>query len=305
MGSRPLPFPLFPIPGSREYEKNKDKLKQKNIINLHGQLWPLIESSRVDEYRRLARFLLMPSIIRAKDNLDLLSQKNRNIFLEELKYNNKFIDLCLKRETPLLEIENELKKKDQNILYISASPKKKKNSRSKKAGDIFLEEMKNNYLDLNIDKIELSDEDLEFIDLGFINFLYDNNNKNNKLAVLSEKYISLFRKADKIVISTPMWGRSIPSNLKCFFELISSRLVFKKEDPFRKKSICCILSRKGNYSKKDSASINDEEINFQELSLYSFADSVGLGKDIEFIYLEGKSSVGDRKEKIQELAKTF
>lgn len=113
-GAVPCPFPVFLFPRNLDYQRYYSLIKHKDLSELHGHLWPLIPCKKVKIYRNLFNFLSCLNVEDAKKNLMLLPKKLREIFLEELKLSEKFVDLCLrcKEDTipNLKAIERELEK---------------------------------------------------------------------------------------------------------------------------------------------------------------------------------------------------
>jgi len=99
-GGRSSPFPVFISPLSTDFVKFKDIIKDKDISELHGQLWPLIESKKVKSYQKLFRFLISEN-----EDLNLLDEDLRTIYLEEKDLCDRFITLCLEHEDTLKNLE--------------------------------------------------------------------------------------------------------------------------------------------------------------------------------------------------------
>jgi FMN-dependent NADH-azoreductase len=311
MKSFPLPFPLYIFPNTEEYNINKQYLETKSISELHGQLWPLISKDKIKSYQNLLKFLLIDNLEQAKDNLSLLTDEMKEVFLEELKINDYFVDACLESEKEdldtLLSIEQKLKaykKRKENLLYISASARSGLNSTSNMLGDFFCRQYKEHNSEAEINYINLAQEPIEFINEEYVDFInhklsHENlSEKTIKMLQLTEKYIKMLRYADKILISTPMYTLSVPAILKAFFELIASRMFYDLGDSFSKKKVCCIITRDGVYHK------NNRD-NVQEHTIRAFFNFMGLSSGVDFICAEGlyieerqESVINNTKEKI-------
>jgi FMN-dependent NADH-azoreductase len=318
MKSFPLPFPLYIFPTTEEYRINKQYLEIKSITELHGQLWPLINADQLKAYQNLLKFLLIDNLEEAKKNLHLLTDEMKEFFLEELKINDYFVDACLEAEKEdldtLLTIEQKLKgykKRKENLLYISASPRSGLNSTSKMLGEYFCRQYKEHNSDVEINSIHLGQEPISFVNEEYVDFINHQltfeslSEKTRNLVQLTEKYIKMLRYADKILISTPMYTLSVPAILKAFFELIASRLFYDLGDSFSKKKVCCIITRDGIYHE------NNRD-NVQEGTIRAAFNFMGLSSGVDFICAEGlyiqerqEAVINNAKEKILNYIKSF
>ncbi len=118
-GARPAPFPVFLFPGSADYVYYYKFIKNKNISELHGQIWPLINDNNKLKYVNLLKFLRSYDLKEAKSNLFLLDEEFKNLLLNEINNIDKFIELCLNSN---YDSYYELNKIEKEIKY-----KKKKN----------------------------------------------------------------------------------------------------------------------------------------------------------------------------------
>jgi FMN-dependent NADH-azoreductase len=290
--SVPLPFPVYIFQNTPEYNKNREKLKNKKTSELHGQLWPLLENDKISEYQNLLQFLLIKNLDDAKQRVSLLTPAMKKAFSEELKVNQQFVNFCLQYEdTPdnLLLIENKISESSQKnkvLLQIIANPKADSDSVSRRLSNHFIKNHLIEHPDYETMTIDLYLEGITFINSEFIDFIYrrkrkeDTSQQTRHLISLTEKYIEKIKLADKIVIAAPMWTMSIPSILKSFFEMVASYLFYYLNEKLENKPVCCILTRDGSYKKEDSG-------NVQEKSIISAFEFIGVGTNIKFIIAEG------------------
>ena len=61
-GGLPTPFPLSPVPGTREYERLEPHLRGKELSELNGHLWPALPSAR-----HVALYDILYDVIRQED----------------------------------------------------------------------------------------------------------------------------------------------------------------------------------------------------------------------------------------------
>lgn len=303
MKSNPIPFPLFVFPGTEEFKKNREELKEKRLDEFHGQLWPLVTDSKVDDYKNLLRFLSISELDRAKKSLNLLNKEMSEAFLDELKINEYFVQMCLdSQKDDIIELEKIEKKaeiyekRNEKILHICASPKTTDESTSKQLGTFFCNEYVSLRPNCDVENLDLSAEPIDFVSEEYVYFIehkLDFNElteKTKKQIELTDKYIRLLRLADRVVISTPMYTLSIPSILKAFFEMISSRLFYDLNDKINTKPVYCILTRDGEYENFNAKK------NIQEFSILTALGFIGIGENIDFICAEGLYSK-DKKDK--------
>ncbi len=94
-------------------------------------------------------------------------------------------------------------------------------------------------------------ESISFISEEYVDAVFkevvDVTEETEQLLRKADYYIHLLRQADRIVVACPMWTFSIPSILKAFFELVSSRLFYYYRLTIDDKPVACILARHGRY----------------------------------------------------------
>jgi len=271
LGCHPIPFPLYVFPKTKEHKGDKE------VSDLHGQLWPMINSEEIPLYQNLLRFLATGKL----DDKDL-DPRLKNVYRQELRYSEKFLKMA---DGDLEQIEKELY---EDVLYISVSPGSK--AVSKKLGEYFIEKYRSNH-NVKLTRLDLYKEDIEFLDDEFIDVIYrrkkveDVSEKTRKTIKNTDRFISMLKKADTIIITTPMWTMSIPGILKSMLESIASRMYYDLGEKFEKKQVYCILTRDGVYEKCGKET--DPLINVQELSLMAALDFIGIGREIDFITAQG------------------
>ncbi len=308
----PLPFPLYVFPKTIEFSENREQLEKKSFSELHGQLWPLVKQSELDMYRNLLRFLLIGDLEKAKKNLHLLAPGLRSLFLEELALSEEFIALCesAEEDSPeeLARIENTMQKRigARKLLYIFVNPKPEERSTSRRMGRVFVERWQKENPEGEVTELDLYRDGLTFLTEDFLDFIYHRKTREElsdearHLVDLTDRYVALLREADRIVLATPMYTLSIPAILKAFFEVVASRLFFEMGETLSPKPVCCILPRDGVYPELGRGRIDDPQINVQERLLLSAFDFIGIGREIEFLPVQGLHDASRREEILSE-----
>jgi len=290
----PLAFSLYVFPNTREYSENSGVLASKDITSLHGQLWPLVPDRLVREYESLLKFLRIDDFDRAVEASGGLPPRLAAAFRKELAVNEAFVEMCLASDKEDIDtlrlIESKLDSPEitrPNILHIAASPRKAGVSASRIMGKHLCDEYMKKVPGCRLDTIDLASEPLAFINEEYTEFINKRlsysvmSDYTKHLVDLTDKYIALLRKADRIVFSVPMYTLSIPSSLKCFFELVASRLFYDMHDKLRKRKVCCILTRDGVYGGKS------EMKSVQEESLSTALGFIGLADEPKFVVAQG------------------
>ena len=306
LGGKPTPFPVFLFPLSEDYERYKDLLQHKDLSELHGQRWPLIDSCDVPKYQNLLRFLLIRDLSSASRNLFLLTPDLVAAYQRERYLIADFIARCQEakedsiEELQRIEIQMEKKlqsfavdKKKTNILYIVANPKQAESSVTRQLGKYFIDKLSEKYDDCQLEVIDLYKEKITFISEEFIEAVFrekiDLSVETEEIVRSADHYISLMHKADKIVIVCPMWTFSIPSILKAFFEIVTSRLFYYYDKTIEDKPVLCILARHGRYLPPVGADQKwrPKYLNSQEPSLISALQLIGVRSGLQFVCAEG------------------
>ena len=108
------------------------------------------------------------------------------------------------------------------ILRIDASANVS-TSNSKKLGDILIEKLETQYQDIEVKQRDLN-QDLYFIDESWVsaNFtpLDDRTEAQLQRLAFSDQLIDEIRRADHIVLTTPMYNFGVPATLKSWIDLI-------------------------------------------------------------------------------------
>ena len=296
----PIPFPLYLFPNTAEYRRAAAALKGKDLTSLHGQLWPLVPDGKVRAYRRLLRFLSVDSLPRALRAVRLLSPEMRKAFRAELAQSEAFVRLCQgspgEGPAALARVERALASpalRRPTVLHISASPRGAR-SVSRRLGDHFCREYAAGLPGARLLRLDLAREPLEFIDEDYTRFVAHERPlgrlgpRARRLAALTDKYVALLRSADRVVISSPMYTLSIPAALKCFFELVASRLFYEMNDKLPPRKVCCVLARDGVYG------TDPEMRSIQEDSLATALKFIGVAGEVRFAAAQGLYEPGDR-----------
>lgn len=315
MDTSPTPFPVYFFPQSLDYFRYSALLKKKDITDLHGELFPLICGKDVGVYKNLLEFFMISDIKKILNNIYLLTPQLRDIFMRELEVCGKFINLARSVEKDSIEnlkkIEKEIYMKKltkfKNLLYISANPKPVERSVSKQFGEYFISEYLKIVPTSFVKRVDLCKENIDFINEEYIDYVYhrkdfnDVSMKTKKLIRLGEKYITEIEKSDIILLTVQMWTWSIPSILKCYLEIISSMLIFRKKSKFKSKKVICILTREGDYPQETD----------QEKTIKTIMKEMGLSDNVEFIIIDridplnpyGRINADEIKKKIVKIIK--
>lgn len=330
LGGKPTPFPVFLFPHSEDYERYGELLRGKNLAELHGQRWPLIEAADVPKYQNLLRFLLIPDLAQASRNLSLLTPDLLDAYQRERYLIEDFVALCQTAPCDSLDelkaIEMELEEKQRryqsknhrlNILHIIANPKRSEKSVTRQLGSYFLERLKEKYT-CEVHTIELYEEEIPFISEEYVNAVFKDvlevSEETATLIRKADRYICMLRQADRIVVACPMWTFSIPSILKAFFEMVTSRLYYYYHLTIDDKPVLCILSRHGRYLPPAGSgpSWRPKYLNSQEPSLIAAFQIMGVIRGLHFVCAEGlympdnQQGVIDRaKQELDVLAEHF
>src|ERR1700722_8532306 len=122
------------------------------------------------------------------------------------------------------------------LLYLKASPRKTK-SQSIQLADAYLNALRSNNPDLEVDTIDLWEEDLPAFDgdknaakLQVIAGHQPNGSQRSawdELVTIADRFIA----ADRYLIATPMWNAGIPYRLKHYIDLIHQPGLLWDVDP--------------------------------------------------------------------------
>lgn len=94
-GGNPMCFPLTLVKKSGDYEKYSDIVKNKDLTELNGHLWPLLPTDKLELYRNLLFFLNSRTHEELMENVKLLPNELRLRFVLSWTRSKEFIRLCL------------------------------------------------------------------------------------------------------------------------------------------------------------------------------------------------------------------
>ncbi|MHC5086962.1 MAG: FMN-dependent NADH-azoreductase [Planctomycetota bacterium] len=113
----------------------------------------------------------------------------------------------------------------QKLLYIQASPRKER-SKSTQVASAFLESYQKSHADDTVDTLNIFEEDLPTFDGLKVQAKYtilhgkEHTPEERQAWDAIEKIITHFKRADKYVLSLPMWNFSIPYRLKQYIDIL-------------------------------------------------------------------------------------
>jgi FMN-dependent NADH-azoreductase len=171
-----------------------------------------------------------------------------------------------------------------HLLYIEASPRKKRSS-SIEVANVFLDSYREHHPDDQIETIDLWHQDLPPFDGDIIDSKYAimhgqaHTEAQRKAWRAVELIIDDFKKADKYVISLPMWNFGIPYRLKHYFDLLiqpSYTFSYSPNEGYKGlvtgKPVLAIYSRGGAYGPGTGA----EGFDFQKSYLEAILKFIGF-----------------------------
>ena len=113
----------------------------------------------------------------------------------------------------------------QKLLYIQASPRKER-SKSTQVASAFLESYQKSHADDMVETLNIFEEDLPTFDGLKVQAKYtilhgkEHTPEERQAWDAIEKIITHFKRADKYVLSLPMWNFSIPYRLKQYIDIL-------------------------------------------------------------------------------------
>jgi FMN-dependent NADH-azoreductase len=180
-----------------------------------------------------------------------------------------------------------------DLLYIEASPRKKRSSSIQIAND-FLEAYRQSHPSVDIKTIDLWQKQLPAFDGDVIDAKYaimhgkSHTESQRKSWHAVEELIQEFKQAKKYVFSLPMWNFSIPYCLKHYFDLIvqpTYTFSFSPETGYQGlvtgKTAMVIYSRGGAYGPGSGA----EGLDFQRSYIQTILGFIGI-TDVQAIVVE-------------------
>jgi len=206
------------------------------------------------------------------------------------------------------------------LFYIESSPRKKRSS-SIEVAHAFLEAYRQNHPANEVETLDLWQKEIPHFDGDVIDAKYaimngqSHTEAQRKAWRAVEQMIADFKKADRYLISLPMWNFSIPYKLKHFFDVIvqpSYTFSFSPTEGYKglvtDKPVVLIYSRGGAYG----SGTGGESFDMQKSYMETILKFIGF-TDIRSIVIEPtlaspdlkEESVKHAKEKAVEMAKTF
>ena len=207
------------------------------------------------------------------------------------------------------------------LLHIEASPRGER-SKSTAVAKSFLDSYQKAHLDDEVVTLNLFDAELPVLDAGTLAAKYKYLHGQEPTPEESKRWapvvaaVEVFKSADKIVISTPMWNFSIPYRLKHYIDiLVQPGLTFSytPEEGYTGlvtgKRVLIVCARGGQYAEGSDAAAFDMQTKYLELIL-GFIGLAELTWVIAEPLLMGGPDVAAKaveaaKAQAAELAKTF
>lgn len=210
------------------------------------------------------------------------------------------------------------------VLYITASPKKEKDSASKTAGKLFIEKWKHHNPDAEIQQIDLYNVDIPRMNqrhvmgtatlsegTDFEKLSAEEQQQTKRIDEIGDQFVA----ADRYIIATPMWSIFFPAILKQYIDcvIINGKTILVTDDEVegllgdKERKMLYIQSSGGIYPK-----ILGRKVNHGEAYLKDTFKFLGVAK-FESIMIEGVDmqgvGFGDAMKKvehdIEKVAKTF
>lgn len=191
-----------------------------------------------------------------------------------------------------------------HLLYIESSPRKKR-SASIEIAHVFLEEYKKAHPVNEVEELDLWHTELPEFDGDVIDAKYSimhgqsQTEAQRKSWRKVENLITQFKKADKYLISLPMWNFNIPYKLKQYIDVIvqpSYTFTFSPDQGYKglvlNKPVTLIYARGGDYHEGSGAEALDLQVKYMETIL----KFIGF-TDIRNIVIEPTLASPDSKEK--------
>lgn len=191
------------------------------------------------------------------------------------------------------------------LLYIEASPRKKRSSSIEIAHD-FLDAYRQHYPRDEVETLDLWQKELPVIDGDVIDAKYaimhgqSHTEAQRKAWRAVEQTISDFKQADAYLFSIPMWNFSIPYPLKHYFDVIvqpSYTFSFSPSEGYKglvtNKPVVVIYSRGGSYSPGSGA----EALDFQQKYMETILKFIGF-TTIHSILIEPTLSSPETKDQV-------
>ncbi|MCX7641648.1 MAG: NAD(P)H-dependent oxidoreductase [Elusimicrobiales bacterium] len=313
------PFPVFIFPGTKDFNTYKKLIKNKDFSLLHGQLWPLLPSEKVNDYDAMVNFMIEKdnNIKKIPSKIDILPKYMKNILLDEIEKIDSFIEKCLNANTDNIEtlkkieeaiLAKKIKTINKNIKLhiINASFTNYKKSLSIKLKKIFINNLKKIKNDIIISETNLSKKTPPFITSEYIEIIKNSkkiakvSTKTNKVFKYIEKELANIENADILLITTPMYTLTIPAALLSYFELIASYCYFFRKKMINKKNVIVIITRGGTYPENGIPYKEGYRyINCQEITIDAIMDMLGISQEVKYIVCQNQFSKKNKNKEIK------
>lgn len=205
------------------------------------------------------------------------------------------------------------------LLYVKANPKSDRDSYSAQLANFFLTNYKQNHPNETIEKLDLYNEDIPFLDVDVFR-AWGKFAKQEDLTGLElekvermDELTNQFLNADKVVVAAPFWNLSYPPMLKAYIDTIcinGKTFHYTESGPeglVPDKPCLLIETRGGIYSKGPSA-----ELEFSQRYLKTIMGFMGI-KNFQSVIAEGldidpnkrRDIIKKAEEELVTLSKTF
>ncbi len=197
-----------------------------------------------------------------------------------------------------------------SLLYIEASPRKKRSSSIQIAHD-FLDAFRQSHPDEEIETIDLWQKEIPSFDGDVIDAKYaithgqSHTEAQRKAWRPVEQLIADFKQADRYLFSLPMWNFGIPYKLKHYIDALvqpSYAFSYSSTEGYKglitNKPAILIYSRGGDYGPGTGA----ESLDFQKSYMETILKFIGF-TDIRSIIIEPTQQSPEKKEQSMKRAK--
>lgn len=204
------------------------------------------------------------------------------------------------------------------LLYINANPKEEKNSFSMQLGRTFLNEIKQNYDEMEIVEIDLYKANIPAIDADVLNgwekMSKDKQLTNAEIAKIGQMSMLLeeFISTKRYVLVTPMWNFLFPPVLKAYIDcLVMAGKTFSYEEHeahglLKDRKILHIQATGGLYDHTDHEKLNYADNYLRDIfSLIGIDDFSHIGVEDTHNIKDAKTNLIKAKNKLLEVVKRF
>jgi len=206
-----------------------------------------------------------------------------------------------------------------NVLFVKVNPKSDDHSASTTLANYFLEQYKAENPNDTIEKLDLYNEDIPFLDVDVFSAWGKFAEQKDLTEVEAEKVTRMdkltnqFLEADKVIFAAPFWNLSYPPMLKAYIDTIcinGKTFHYTESGPeglVPDKPCLLIETRGGIYSKGPSA-----ELEFSQRYLKTIMGFMGI-KNFQSVIAEGldidpnkrRDIIKKAEEELVTLSKTF